>query len=161
MRQKHKEISKDIKSHYSHVMCVVAAGNHGFGFRLPSPVMELLGSLFTVWLLYCWRPRPSAAERYRPISTELFYEALRYRYHKECIQDKAAYCLCTQSLPSHLWHNTAHFHCCVILNGLKWVQSNKAFCKFYCANNILPCVRNNLDELQRKWRASKHFTIPA
>lgn len=32
-------------------MCVVAAGNHGFGFRLPSPVMELLGSLFTLWLL--------------------------------------------------------------------------------------------------------------
>lgn len=32
-------------------MCVVAAGNHGFGFRLPSPVMELLGSLFTASLL--------------------------------------------------------------------------------------------------------------
>ncbi len=32
-------------------MCVVAGGNHGFGFRLPSPVTELLGSLFTVSLL--------------------------------------------------------------------------------------------------------------
>lgn len=34
-----------------HETCVVTAGNHGFGVRLPSPVMELLGSFFTVWPL--------------------------------------------------------------------------------------------------------------
>lgn len=49
--QRQRNFKRYQESLEPHEMCVVAAGNHGFGFRLPSPVVELLGSLFTVWLL--------------------------------------------------------------------------------------------------------------
>lgn len=49
--QRQRNFKRYQESLEPHEMCVVAAGNHGFGFRLPSLVMELLGSLFTVWPL--------------------------------------------------------------------------------------------------------------
>lgn len=49
MRHKDKEIFKRYQESLEPLqMCVVAAGNHGFGFGLPSSVMELLGSLFSL-----------------------------------------------------------------------------------------------------------------
>lgn len=49
--QRQRNFKRYQESLEPHEMCVVAAGNHGFGFRLPSPVVELLGSLFTVTLM--------------------------------------------------------------------------------------------------------------
>lgn len=49
MRHKDKENFKRYQESLEPLeMCVVAAGNHGFGFGLPSSVMELLGSLFSL-----------------------------------------------------------------------------------------------------------------
>lgn len=49
--QRQRNFKRYQESLEPHETCVVTAGNHGFGFRFPSPVMELLGSFFTVWPL--------------------------------------------------------------------------------------------------------------
>lgn len=37
---------------------------------------------------------------------------------------------------------------------------SEVFGNFYCEHNIQLCVRNNLNELQKNWRASKHWHNP-
>lgn len=63
-----------------------------------------------------------------------------------------------QPTVSNTWCVAARFHRHIILNHLKWVSSHNAFCKFYCTNNFLPCVRNNINELLGKLKSQQTFT---